>query len=270
MNDFAALARLIQAIEPWRVHLVIVGGWAHRLYRFHPMANVPTYQPLLTRDTDLAFANQARLEGDIKSALVQAGFTEEFSGTHQPPVTRYTLGDDDAGFYAEFLTPLQGSEVRRDGKPDATVTKAGITAQKLRHLDILLIDPWQIRVGSKLGFPLPQPIDLQVPNPTGFIVQKLLIQDDRPPAKRAQDVLYIHDALELFGGVLPELGVLWRDTIRPTLSQRTGRRVLDLSRESFSTVTDILRNAARIPQDRTLSPERMRAACELGLEQILS
>ena len=62
MNDFAALARLIQAIEPWRAHLVIVGGWAHRLYRFHPMANVPTYQPLLTRDTDLAFANQAPLE----------------------------------------------------------------------------------------------------------------------------------------------------------------------------------------------------------------
>lgn len=43
MNDFAALARLIQATEPWRVHLVLVGGWAHRLYRFHPVANAPTY-----------------------------------------------------------------------------------------------------------------------------------------------------------------------------------------------------------------------------------
>jgi len=117
MNDFAALARLIQAIEPWRVHLVIVGGWAHRLYRFHPTANVPTYQPLLTRDTDVAFANQAPLEGDIKSALAHAGFIEEFSGSHQPPVTRYTLGDDDAGFYAEFLTPLHGSEVKRSGAP---------------------------------------------------------------------------------------------------------------------------------------------------------
>lgn len=160
MNDFATLARLIQAIELWTAHLVIVGGWAHRLYRFHPMANVPTYQPLLTRDTDLAFANRAPLAGDIKSALAQAGFTEEFSGTHQPPVTRYTLGDDDAGFYAEFLTPLTGSETRRDGTADATVTKAGITAQKLRHLDILLLDPWQITVGPEQGFLLPRPIDL--------------------------------------------------------------------------------------------------------------
>ena len=269
MNDFAALARLIQAIEPWRAHLVIVGGWAHRLYRFHPMANVPTYQPLLTRDTDLAFANQAPLEGDIKSALAHAGFIEELSGTHQPPVTRYTLGDDDAGFYAEFLTPLQGSGVKRSGAPDATVAKAGITAQKLRHLDILLIDPWQITVGPDQGVPLPQPTDLQVPNPTSFIVQKLLIQESRSPAKRAQDVLYIHDALELFGGTLPGLNAMWQGRIRLGLAPKTARLVVELARESFSAVTDILRNAARIPQDRTLSPERMRATCELGLEEIL-
>lgn len=270
MNDFSALARLIQAIEPWRVHLVLVGGWAHRLYRFHPMANAPTYQPLLTRDTDLAFANQAPLEGDIKSALAQAGFAEELSGEHRPPVTRYTLGDDDAGFYVEFLTPLQGSGVKRNGAPDATVAKAGITAQKLRHLDILLIDPWQIRVGPDQLVPLPQPIDLQVANPASFIVQKLLIQEYRPPAKRAQDVLYIHDALELFGGALPALNALWQDAIRPTLPQRTTRRIVELSRETFLSVTDILRDAARIPQDRTLSPERMRAACQLALEQVLT
>ena len=269
MNDFAALARLIQAIEPWQAHLVFVGGWAHRLYRFHPMANAPTYQPLLTRDADLAFANQAPLEGDIKSALAHAGFIEELSGTHQPPVTRYTLGDDDAGFYAEFLTPLQGSGVKRSGAPDATVAKAGITAQKLRHLDILLIDPWQITVGPDQGVPLPQPTDLQVPNPTSFIVQKLLIQESRSLAKRAQDVLYIHDALELFGGTLPGLNAMWQGRIRLGLAPKTARLVVELARDSFSAVTDILRNAARIPQDRTLSPERMRATCELGLEEIL-
>lgn len=151
MDDTNALARLIQAIEPWRAHLVFVGGWAHRLYRFHPMANVLTYQPLLTRDTDLAFANQAPLEGDIKSALTRSGFSEELSGEHRPPVARYTLGDDDAGFYAEFLTPLQGSAIKRDGTPDATIEKAGITAQKLRHLDTLLIGPWQISVGPDQG-----------------------------------------------------------------------------------------------------------------------
>lgn len=270
MNDLAALARLIQAIEPWRAHLVLVGGWAHRLYRFHPSANVPNYPPLLTRDTDLAFANQAPLNGDIKAALVNAGFTEELSGDHRAPVTHYTLGDDDAGFYAEFLTPLHGSGVKRSGEADATVSKAGITAQKLRHLEILLVSPWVISVGPARGVPLPRAIDLQVANPVGFIAQRLLIQGDRSPAKRAQDLLYIHDVLELFGAALPALKELWEAKVRPSLGARTARKVVELSDRSFSSVTDIIRDAARIPRDRTLSSERLQAACKLALAQILT
>jgi hypothetical protein len=72
----------------------------------------------------------------VHKALTEAGFTEEFFGDDSPPATHYRLGDEDAGFYAEFLTPLVGSEVKR-GKRDATVSKAGITAQKLRYLDVL-------------------------------------------------------------------------------------------------------------------------------------
>jgi Nucleotidyltransferase len=270
VNDFAALARLIQAVEPWRAHLVFVGGWAYRLYRFHPLANAPTYSPLMTRDTDLAFANRAPLAGDIRSALAKAGFVEELSGEHRPAVTRYTLADDDAGFYAEFLTPLVGRCVKRNGEQDATVSTAGITAQKLRHLDILLINPWLITVGLDQDVPLPRPTDLKVASPASFIVQKLLIQRDRTPGKRAQDVLYIHDVLELFGGALPTLKALWEEEVRPALPAKTARQVVELSRESFSSVTDVIRNAARIPQDRTLSPERLRAACQLALAQVLT
>lgn len=61
--------------------------------------------------------------------------------TDNPPVTHYALGDDDAGFYAEFLTPLRGSGVKRNGEPDVTVAKAGITAQKLKYLDVMLVEP---------------------------------------------------------------------------------------------------------------------------------
>jgi Protein of unknown function (DUF3620). len=144
----------------------------------------------MTRDTDLAFANRAPLAGDIRSALAKAGFVEELSGEHRPPVTRYILGDDDAGFYAEFLTPLVGRGVKRSGEPDATVSTAGITAQKLRHLDILLINPWLIRVGPDQDVPLPRPTDLKVASPASFIVQKLLIQRDRTPGKRARRAVH--------------------------------------------------------------------------------
>jgi len=33
-----AFQRLIAALEPWLDQVVIVGGWAHQLYRLHPEA----------------------------------------------------------------------------------------------------------------------------------------------------------------------------------------------------------------------------------------
>ncbi len=77
--------------------------------------------PLITRDADVAFADGVRLEGNIKEALIKAGFKEDLLSEHRPPVSHYTLGDQDSGFYAEFLTPLRGSGLKRSGKPDATL-----------------------------------------------------------------------------------------------------------------------------------------------------
>ena len=269
MEDFASFARLAGAIDPWRAHLVLVGGWAHRLYRFHELANVPGYQPLTTKDTDLAFSVGAPLDGDIKAALEKAGFGEKLSGESHPPVTHYELSEDDAGFYAEFLTPLIGSGLKRDGKPDATISIAGVTAQKLRHLEILFIEPWVIKIGPDQGFPLASTVDLQVANPASFIVQKLLIQQERKPAKRAQDVLYIHDTLELFAGVLPALKEGW-DRIRPTLSERTARTVIELSASTFARVTDTIRDAVQMAQGRNLAPERLQGLCQGALREVIN
>ncbi len=269
MDDFASFARLVAAVGPWRGRLVLVGGWAHRLYRFHELADVPDYQPLTTKDTDLAFAAGAPPTGDMRAALEQAGFGEKFSGESHPPATHYALANDDAGFYAEFLTPLVGSGMKRNGKPDATLSVAGVTAQKLRHLGILLVDPWVIRIGPDNGFALPGKVDLQVANPVGFIVQKLLIQRDRKSAKRAQDVLYIHDTLELFGGALPALKESWEKKVRPTMHGRTVRTALELSVSVFAGVTDTIREAARMAPGRDLSPERLQGLCRAALREVI-
>lgn len=270
MDDLTDIARLIDALRPWLGHLVIVGGWAHRLHRFHPMANPPAYLPLRTRDVDLAFSLKAPLEGDIGAALRAANFHEDLSGEHIPPVTHYRLGGDDQGFYAEFLVPLMGSRLKRSGAPDATITKAGVTAQKLRHLDLLLAHPWHVGLGTSVGVPLTPPAEVILPNPVSFIAQKLLIQKRRPPEKRAQDALYIHDTLELFGRHLEGLKAIWLEEVRQTLASKTIREVERLHREQFGAVTDVIRSAVRIPQDRTIRPERMQAACAHGLEEIFS
>ena len=268
MEDLANFARLVEALRPWLTHLVIVGGWAHRLYRFHPLATSQEYQPLRTRDVDLAFSLNAPLKGDLRDALKRAGFKEELSGEDTPPVTRYYLGDKDVGFYAEFLTVKQGSGLKRDGKPDLTVSKAGITAQKLRHLELLLVGPWKVQVAAESKVPIERAIDLVVPNPVSFIVQKLLIHKRRDADKKAQDVLYIHDTLELFGSSLDKLRMVWESEVRPKMSSKTAKRALGTALELFENVTDMIRNAARIPQDRNLQPENLRAAAQYGLNEV--
>jgi hypothetical protein len=266
LEDFNAFARLVTALRPWLGQLVVVGGWAHRLHRLHPHATAPAYQPLRTRDADLAFSADAVLEGDLLTALNDGGFSEELFGDDAPPATHYRLGQEDAGFYAEFLTPQYGAEVKRRGRRDSTLARAGITAQRTRYLDLLLVAPWRVQFR---GMPLAAELQVRVPNPTSFIVQRLLIHSDRPGGKKAQDVLYIHDTLELFGASLAELQRLWVDDVRPAMPAKTARRVHTIARELFAEVTDTIREAARIPQDRRVAPENVQRACEFGLGEIL-
>lgn len=268
MNDLEAFGKLVTALAPWRQQLTFIGGWGHRLHRQDARANRPDYQPVFTRDTDLAFANKELMEGDIKHALEQHGFQEELRGDHRPPAAHYTLGDEAGGFYAEFLTPLAGSGRRRSGEADATMAKAGISAQKIRYLDVLLVDPWVISVGPQEGVPLPARMDVQVANPLCFMVQKFLIQQYRPANKRAQDVLYIYDTIELFGALLDEFNAHWHARVAPSLGD-LAHDVRKLSMQTFADVNDLVRDAARIPADRNLSPEQIQATCRYAFEQIL-
>lgn len=268
MNDRQAFARLVGALTPWDSRLLFVGGWAHRLYRLHPAAEPPGYQPLATLDADVAFAQRERLDGDIRARLQQAGFEQELTGNHDPPVSRYTLGEDGpAGFYVEFLTPLTGHALARDGTPLATESRAGITAQRLRYLELLFIQPWRVTLGTDWG--VDAPLAVRIPNPVTFIVQKLLIHDQRAANKQPQDLLYIHDTLELFAAELDSLGALWRDAVAPAMNPAWVRKVARLRDALFGTTNDRIRDAARIPQDRELDPERMRAMCLAALGETL-
>lgn len=268
MDDLAAIARLIDALRPWHQQLVIVGGWAHQLHRMHPWATIPAHAPLLTRDADVAFSLDSALTGNLRTALEAADFTEVLSGDHRPPVAEYRLGDDEGGFYAEFLVPLHGSGARRDGSADATVKRAGVTAQKLRHLELLLVQPWTVRVEAGSDVPVQVAADIRVANPVSFIAQKLLIRQFRKPDKKAQDVLYVHDTLELFAEHRDALGAMWRESIRPALQPRTRRDIEQLAVALFAKVDDVIRQAALIPVGRSLTPERVRATCAVGLEEL--
>lgn len=267
-RDDEKFAQLVDAIGPYLDRVVIVGGWAHRLFRLHPLAQTLPYAPLMTRDTDVALTTGITVgQESLRERLLSRGFHEQFLGDDRPPVTHYQLGDRDAGFYVEFLTPLVGGEFRRDDIRDVTATIAGITAQKLLYLDVLLIAPWSVSLG--VGADIGQlPVRINIANPVSYIVQKLLVSGKRKPAERAKDVLYIHDTLELFGASIPEMRALWFDQVRPQLVSRTETRVRHSVARLFSQLNDPIRQAALMATQRTRTPEAVLEVCATGLRTL--
>jgi hypothetical protein len=268
MNDADAFARLVEALRPWLGDLMFVGGWAHQLHRSHPDADPPPYPAIRTRDADLALAARARLEGSIRDALQAAGFTEELLGDDTPPATHYHLGESDGGFYAEFIAPRTGSGLKRDGTAADTIRVAGVAVQRLRYVDVLLVAPWPLELRAGGEIPLRKRATLSVANPVSFIVQKLLIHDARKPNKRAQDALYVHDTIQLFGARLAGLRSLWSEAVCPALHKNAVARVPRLIDEQYGRVTDVIRNAVRIPQGRAVDPAEFQAACQVGLNEV--
>jgi Nucleotidyltransferase len=119
--DIEYFARLIEALDPWLDQVVIIGGWAHRLYRLHPLAQPLDYEPLGTLDTDVAVPLNLPATGEqLHTRLLEKEFREELMGDTQPPAANYRVQTGDSGVYAEFLTPLEGSEIKRGGRRDIT------------------------------------------------------------------------------------------------------------------------------------------------------
>jgi hypothetical protein len=265
-EDFA---RLIEALHPWLDQVVVIGGWAHRLYRLHPLAQPLEYAPLATFDTDIAVPAQLPVTGqDIHERLIARGFQEEKLGAARPPAAHYHLVSGETGFYAEFLTPLEGSVYKRGGEQDATVRIAGVSSQKLRHIDLLLNAPWTVEIGLATGYPTAETRRIQLPNPASYLVQKVLIHQKRDPADRAKDVLYIHDTIETFGGALPAIRQEWEVNVKPGLPAKAVRQVEKAADTLFAGVDDTIRETARIAAGRKLSPKSIREVCNYGWTQL--
>jgi Nucleotidyltransferase len=264
-----AFARLIFAIEPWLGEVVIIGGWAHQLYRLHPSAQPLDYVPLTTLDADVALPAELSVSGqDIRERLVANGFSEQRFGGDKPPATHYGLREARTGFFAEFLTPLKGSEYERRGERKATKRIAGVVSQQLRYLEILLQAPWRIDLDQSNGFPLPDRRTVQVANPTAFLAHKVLVHQRRSRGKFAKDILYIHDTLEIFGARLGDLHREWHERVRPRLQVRAARTVERGANKLFGEMSESVREASRMAGGRRLAPEAIREACQFGLEQV--
>ncbi len=267
--DLENLGRLVDALTPWLDQVVIIGGWAHRLYRFHPFAQRLDYPPLMTLDADVALPGGLKVKGqDIHERLIANGFRAGLLGYHKPPATHYQLSAQSGGFYAEFLTPLIGGAYARGGKKRATTRIAGVTSQRLRHVDLLLCAPWTVVLSASDGFPFGEGKQVLVANPVSFLAQKVLVHAKRNRSDRAKDILYIHDTFETFGARIADLRTDWINKIRSRLHARSVRLVEQAANTLFGGVSDPVREASRMAQDRALSPEAIREVCSLGFKQV--
>jgi len=266
--EYASFARLVESLRPWLDEVVLIGGWAHRLYRLLPLAERPPYEPLATLDADVALPRRLKVTGDeISQRLAANGFEPEFLGHHRPPATHYRLIGLGVQFYAEFLTPLAGSVIARRGRQKATSRIGGISSQNLRYIEVLLAAPWSLTLCANDGFPLAD-AQMQIAIPVSFLAQKILIHGRRNREERAKDILYMHDTIETFAMRIEDLHTEWAMNVRSELHANGVRTVEGAAASLFGAVTDPIRAASQIVQGRDSTPEMIRETCNLGLTRI--
>lgn len=204
----AFLAHVLRSFGPYLDSLVVVGGFAVRLYEHHPRAAPAVTRVLRTFDADLATPPRLPVRGRPLADLAEAaGLKPDFRGDRIPPVMKFVLAPPsgtapgEAEYSLEFLTPLTGAPVDRAGRVAGTSdVQAGVTAQRLRYLDLLLETPWHVSLAGSPGLGAErEPLAVQVPHPGYFLVQKLLIASERTRQdRRAKDMAYLYQVASLF------------------------------------------------------------------------
>lgn len=142
-------------------HLILIGSWAEYLYMVAGV--LPDYEAVIrTLDIDFLVKNLKKPDPplSILSLVREEGFyAEEDCLTG---VTRLLSVD---GFEVEFLIAQKGK-----GEDIALKTNLGITAQALRHLNILRDNTLAVEyLGIKVYLPVPE----------AFVLHKMIINGER-------------------------------------------------------------------------------------------
>ena len=207
-DDF--FKRAIKAVIPYADSLVCIGGCANALYRHHPLATRPWPVYLGTTDLDWAVPQSLQIpasKDSVSKLMKDAGFQEEPHGTADVPVIKYRPKEQDSPAEVEFLCPLSGLRGSRNSRTRvSTQVQPGLYAQPLRYLDLLLHRPWSVNMNGIAGFEDVAGLHVLVPNPSAYVVQKILIREqNRPVEDMAKDCYYIYEISVIFRQAMDRL-----------------------------------------------------------------
>lgn len=77
-DDLSDLGQLLEALEPFLDRVLIIGGWAHRIYRFDNIT-IPPYEPIYTVDTDVALTPETAESNDLLNAFANTASSKSSS-----------------------------------------------------------------------------------------------------------------------------------------------------------------------------------------------
>ena len=213
----ATLVPVIQALEQILEDVLVVGGWAHRLHRAHPLAGAFDEAPVQTTDCDIAFGLKAPApQGlDLLLRFGREGFDFEHTGTEFQESGLFRSRADPT-FTVQLLVPRRGSGTTRAGEAIRTRHLGGVPVEVLRGLDLLEIEPWR----ASWAVSSHKRLDLSICHPVPFVLGKLLLtcMPNRAIQHRAKDLIYVLDTIRLFAD---HEDALLRAV--PTLAARVGR-----------------------------------------------
>lgn len=252
------LRRLLRAVGGVVPEFIIAGGQAARLLRLHPLATRLEWNPLLTSDIDVATVDKGHRGNDLAKAFEAEGFRPTLEGDDVPPRTHYLRGAAEI----ELIVP----DLARRHTSGATVKILGASAQKVKDLEPLLVEPTELVV--------PNVGRVRVPNPAAYIIQKVLtLTNRRSLQKKGKDALYAHDALLLFtlnGHIQPEVVAL-ANRVMATLTKKQKAKLLETAGKLGDARTDFVVESARQAEGRPglHTAEAFALGNRLGLKEML-
>ena len=191
----------VMVLRPYLNDIICIGGCANALYRHHDLASSPTPAYLGTKDSDWAVPVRLakRTAEPLAELMKKADFVEDIRGSATEPVVKYRPKDDAMAAEIEFLCPLSGAPGGRRKETASVEVQAGLMAQPLRYLEILTRNPWQVDLGKAPEFPGFKGVQVRVPNPAAYVVQKVLIRDQRRKNEsKAKDCYYMYEVSVVF------------------------------------------------------------------------
>lgn len=229
--------RVLSAIKANLQDFVIIGGFASYLYQFHEWAGKGNISPLFTKDIDIASNGEVPVRGGkiIHEALKSdAGLKVDFIGHGIQKKTRYFPEDKRPNLYVEFLAPLIGPERERDGE-DSIIESVQdrLNAEKLRYLDLLFKEPLKIDTASIKELDSRPGLDIKVPHPSMYVMQKMLISDRRRGERKYNDFVYVYQTLVVFRNHLLKLARAYEELIENAAWAKWYRRFRNATINKF-------------------------------------